>query len=155
MQIKVRVATNADANAVKNLVYSILREYGLNPEPNGTDADLSDIEANYLGRGGLFEVLTDENDALLGTVGLYPIDSETVELRKMYFAPGLRGCGYGKQTLERMIGEARQRGFKKIYLETNSILKEAIGLYKKFGFAPTPEKHSPRCDQAFFLKLEK
>jgi putative acetyltransferase len=154
MQVNVRSATNADVDAVKRLVYRVLREYKLNPEPDGTDADLLDIETNYIKRGGLFEILADENDALLGTVGLYPINNEIVELRKMYFDPILRGQGYGKQTLERMIKEARQRGFKKIYLETNSVLKEAISLYQRFGFAPTAEKHALRCDQAFILDLE-
>ena len=103
----------------------------------------------------MFEILTDENGALLGTVGLYPVNDETVELRKMYFSPVLRGRGYGKQTLNRMLEKAQQLGFQKIYLETNTVLKEAIGLYQKFGFEPTEEKHSPRCNQAFILNLNK
>ncbi|MEP6925559.1 MAG: GNAT family N-acetyltransferase [Pyrinomonadaceae bacterium] len=154
MQINVRTATNSDAESVKILVYGVLREYGLEPDPNGTDIDLSDIETNYIKRGGLFEVLADETGKILGTVGLYPVNAETVELRKMYFDQNLRGRGYGRQTLERMIERARELGFKKIYLETNSVLKEAIGLYKKFGFEPTEEKHSSRCDQAFIIDLK-
>ncbi len=154
MQINVRSATNADAESVKGLVFEVLREYRLEPDPNGTDADLADIETNYIKSGGLFEVLTDEGGSILGTVGLYPINRETVELRKMYFSPTLRGHGYGKETLQRMIEKAREFGFKNIYLETNTVLTEAIGLYQKFGFEPTEEKHSPRCNQAFILNLQ-
>jgi putative acetyltransferase len=66
----------------------------------------------------------------------------------------LRGQGYGKQTLERIITRARELGFKQIYLETNSVLREAIGLYKKFSFVETDEKHAARCDQAFILELK-
>ena len=154
MEIFVRPATNDDAEKVKNLVFGVLREYGLEPEPGGTDTDLDDIEISYFGRGGLFEVLETERGELLGTVGLYPIDSETIELRKMYFAKELRGRGVGKQTLERMIKRAKELGFKRIYLETNSVLKEAIGLYTKFGFVETDEKHALRCDAAFILELE-
>lgn len=153
MEIAIRPATNKDIEAIKNLVFSVLREYGLEPDPYDTDADLADIEANYAKRGGLFEVLEDENGELLGTVGLYPINAETVELRKMYFAPDLRGKGYGKKTLKRTIERARELGFQKMYLETNSVLKEAVGLYQKFGFEPTNEKHTPRCDQAFIFVL--
>lgn len=153
MQINRRAATNKDAATIKALIYGVLREYNLEPEPNGTDADLNDIETNYLTRGGLFEVLENETGEILGTVGLFPVNAETVELRKMYFAKSLRGRGYGRQTLEQMIDEARKLGFKRIYLETNSVLKEAVGLYQKFGFEPTTEKHSPRCDQAFILKI--
>jgi ribosomal protein S18 acetylase RimI-like enzyme len=53
-----------------------------------------------------------------------------------------------------MIERAADLGFKRIYLETNTRLKEAIGLYRKFGFIETDEKHAARCDQAFILELE-
>ena len=152
-EIIFRAATNHDGERIRNLVFGVLREYGLEPDPGGTDDDLSDIEKNYIGRGGVFEILEDRQANLLGTVGLYPINSETVELRKMYFEKSLRGKGFGKLTLEKMIEEARRRGFRRIYLETNSVLKEAIHLYEKFGFGPTDEKHAARCDQAYILEL--
>ena len=153
-EILMRPATNADVENVRNLVFNILREYGLEPEPGGTDTDLSDIEANYIKRGGLFEILEDADGNLLGTVGLFPLDTQTVELRKMYFDKDLRGRGFGKKTLERMIEKARELGFKKIYLETASVLREAVGLYEKYGFQPTLQGiHSARCDTAYFLDL--
>jgi putative acetyltransferase len=151
--ISSRPASNKDCERVQNLVFGVLREYGLEPDPAGTDDDLNDIEKNYLQTGGVFEVLEDAKGNLLGTVGLYPVNEETVELRKMYFDKRLRGKGFGKKTLQRMIEAARRRGFRRIYLETNSALKEAIYLYEKFGFKPTDEKHAARCDQAFILDI--
>lgn len=154
MEIFTRSATNKDCENIQNLVFGVLREYGLKPEPEGTDADISDIETNYINRGGLFEILEDANGKLLGTVGLFPIDAETVELRKMYFDKTLRGRGFGKNTLERMIEKAREMKFKRIYLETANVLKEAVGLYEKHGFKPTTEGiHTSRCDAAYFLDL--
>jgi hypothetical protein len=39
-------------------------------------------------------------------------------------------------------------------LETSSVLKEAIRLYTRFGFAPFQSDHlSGRCDQAYILHL--
>ena len=131
-----------------------MQEFGLAPEPGGTDTDLNDIEKEYFGRGGLFEILEDKDGNLLGTVGLFPLNDETVELRKMYFSKKLRGLGFGKKLLERMIEKSRELGFKKIYLETASVLKAATGLYEKYGFQPTKEGiHSQRCDAAYFLDL--
>jgi N-acetylglutamate synthase-like GNAT family acetyltransferase len=153
MNINIRSASNLDVERVKSLIYSILREYGLEPEPNGTDVDLNDIEANYINRGGIFELLEDENGELFGTVGLYPMNEKTVELRKMYFTKDLRGQGFGKKTLQRMIEKSKESGFKRIYLETATPLKEAIHLYEKFGFKPTCEVHSPRCDHAYELTV--
>lgn len=153
LDILIREATNADGERVKSLVFGILREYGFTPDEGGTDADLSDLEANYTRRGGAFEVLEDARGNLVGTVGLYPMNGETVELRKMYLARELRGRGLGKRTLARAIERARELGFKKVYLETAGVLKEAVGLYCKFGFQPTCERHTPRCDQAYTLDI--
>lgn len=153
-EIVVRSATNADCARVQNLVFGILREYDLELDLKGTDRDIADIETHYLKRGGVFEIIEDADGNLLGTVGLYPIDAETVELRKMYFDKKLRGRGVGRKTLQKMIEKARSLGYKRIYLETAKILKEAVHLYEKFGFLPTAEKHTPRCDQAYFLELE-
>ncbi len=153
-EITIRSATNADCERVQTLVFGILREYGLEPDFEGTDRDIADIETHYLKRGGVFEIIEDAPEGnLLGTCGLYPLDAETVELRKMYFSPELRGKGFGKKTLTRMIKKSRALGFKKIYLETAVVLKEAVALYEKFGFQPTDEKHTPRCDAAYFLNL--
>ncbi|HEX9961779.1 MAG TPA: GNAT family N-acetyltransferase [Pyrinomonadaceae bacterium] len=154
--IFIRPATNDDCAGVQKLVFGVLREYGLTGETNGTDADITDIEAHYAGRGGAFEVIEDASGNLLGTIGLYPLDAETVELRKMYFAPELRGRGVGKLMLERMIEKARALGFRRIFLETASVLKEAVALYEKYGFQPTTGGiHSARCDAAYFLELDK
>jgi putative acetyltransferase len=161
-EITIRSAANADGKQIKKLIYSVLTEYGLVPEPGGTDSDIEDVEKNYIERGGVFEVLVaskgssngNSNGKILGTAGLYPVDEKVVELRKMYFLPELRGRGWGKKTLTRMIERARELGFKKVYLETASPLKEAIGLYKSFGFTQTCDDiHTERCDQAFYLDL--
>ncbi len=153
-EISIRPATNDDCERVKSLLSLVLSEYGLEYDPEKTDSDINDIETNYIERGGLFEILEDTDGNVFGTVGLFPIDKETIELRKMYFDKRLRGRGFGKKTLERMIEKARELGFKKIYLETAGVLREAIGLYEKYGFQPTLEGiHSARCDTAYFLDL--
>lgn len=151
--ITIRRASNKDAEGIRRLVFGVLDEFGLKPDPEGTDRDLADIDTNYIARGGIFEVIEDGDGELVGTVGLYPIDEITVELRKMYFDPRIRGLGYGNDTLKRMIDAASELGFERVYLETAAVLKQAVHLYEKFGFEPTDEKHSARCDQAYILEL--
>lgn len=152
-EISIRSATNADCANVQALVFGILEEYGLKPDLAETDKDITDIEAHYLERGGIFELIENADGTLFGTVGLYPLNETTVELRKMYLSSKLRGKGVGKRTLQRVIEKSKELDFKKIYLETASVLKEAIGLYEKFGFTPTCEKHTPRCDRAYFMDI--
>jgi putative acetyltransferase len=153
--LTIRPATNQDQERITALVFSVLSEFGLQPDPAATDADLNDIEKNYTEAGGLFELLEDGEGTLLGTLGLYPLDEETCELRKMYFVPQVRGLGLGKLAMDRLIHRARELGFKRIVLETASVLKDAIRLYTRFGFVPIESDHlAARCDQAYILDLQ-
>ena len=127
--LSIRSASNRDGERIAELVFNVLAEYGLSPDPETTDADLKDIETNYLQRGGLFEVVEDEENNLLGSFGIYPIDRETCELRKMYLIPRARGLGLGKYVLQRTIEQAKNLGFKQVVLETSSKLIAANRLY--------------------------
>ncbi len=44
---RLRPANNKDCEKVTELVYSILQEYNLKPDPAVTDADIKDIEYSY------------------------------------------------------------------------------------------------------------
>jgi putative acetyltransferase len=152
--LTIRSATNDDRERVAELVFGVLDEFGLEPDLKTTDADLQDIEANYLQRGGLFEVIEDMQANLLGSFGLYPINKTTCELRKMYFVPSVRGLGLGKYVLQLAITRAKELGFKEIVLETSSRLIAANHLYKQFGFKPSQPVHlASRADQAYKLDL--
>lgn len=151
---QIRPASNADAEAVRRLVFSILRDHGLAPDPAATDADLADLEAAYFARGGSFDVLVDRTGQIVGSVGLSPIDDRRCELRKMYLAPECRGQGLGRRLLEHALGRARELGFRRVELETAAVLVAAVKLYEAFGFRPfEPEHLSARCDQAYYLEL--
>ena len=132
----------------------MLEEFDLLPDPETTDADLNDIEGNYLQRGGLFELIEDRQGSLKGTVGVFPMDANTCELRKMYFAPEIRGSGLGKFILQRVINLAKELGFTRMVLETSSKLPAAKRLYEGFGFQPFVADHpAPRSDQSYGLDL--
>lgn len=152
--ITIRTASNQDEERITALVSNVLEEFGLQIDPLETDADLQDIEGNYLKAGGAFELIEDGLGNLLGTVGLYPVDESTCELRKMYFVPQARGRGLGKYILERAIARARELGFEKVVLETASVLKAANHIYVKYGFRPLYKEHLPqRADLAYILDL--
>jgi len=149
-----RQANNDDREEVAGLVYGVLQEYGLEPDPNSTDADLADIEQSYFERGGTFFVLEDRDGSIIGAYGLYPIENQTCELRKMYLHKSQRGRGLGKFLLDSALAEARELGFTRVTLETASVLKEAIALYESYGFVEyEPDHMSKRCDQAYVLEL--
>ncbi len=152
--LTIRPATNDDLEAIVKLVFGVLREFGLEPDPSATDADLQDIEATYLQRGGLFEVIEDPDGNLVGSVGIFPIDENICELRKMYFAPDIRGLGLGSYVLQRAVNQAKELGFNRMMLETSSKLAAANRLYVRFGFQPFTADHlAERADRSYSLDL--
>ena len=151
---KLRPANEEDGDAIRRLVFGVLMEYGLQPDPEGTDADLKTVVVSYQLPGGLFDMLIDEAGEIVGTVGLFPITKDRCELRKMYLARSARRRGYGKRLLEHALIEATARRFHRLELETASALVEAIALYEHYGFHRfTPNHLAPRCDCAYYLTL--
>lgn len=152
--MRLRPATTADGPRAQTLIFGVLSEYGLSPDPQGMDTDLRDIEGFYLPSGGMFEVVEDETGRIVGTVGLLMLPDDACELRKMYLDPVVRGQGLGKRLLERAIAHARAHGCRRIVLDTATVLREAISLYERYGFKPIPVEHpSPRTDAAYALEL--
>lgn len=147
----VRRATDADSGAVRDLVQSVCSEFGISQGSEDLEAVASYYEAN----GGWFEVLEQDNQ-LVGTIGMLPLSDGTIELRKMYFRPAVRGHGMGKALLARNIGQAQRAGFDFVDLETATVLETAISLYRRFGFNRVERSVgcSSGCDQAWQLSLQ-
>lgn len=151
----IRAGNNDDILSIKDVVFTSLMEYGLVPEEFGKDNDLNDIEQNYFNPGGYFGVLIEQkSNNVVGTFGLYLAEKDSCELRKMYLKKKCRGKGLGKLMMDAVIEEAKKRNITKITLETISPLKEAIALYKKYGFREIePAIINKRVDQAFELRI--
>ena len=150
-EFRIREATNRDIPSIRNVVFSTLREFGLNPDEKGKDKDLNDIESSYLSGNGFFGVVEHlETQRIVGCFGLFPLNENICELRKMYLLKEIRGKGLGKIILDTAIDIAKEKNYKKIILETISALKTAIFLYKRYGFKEIkPKEINSRVDQAF------
>ena len=77
-----------------------------------------------------------DGESLAGCGALKELDRSHAEVKSMRTArPHLRK-GYANRLLEHMIGEARQRDYRRISLETGSMayFEPAHQLYKKYGF---------------------
>ncbi len=152
--MRFRNANNADRKSIEGLIFPILESYGLKPSPESTDSDLADIESIYFQNGGIFDVLVNEENEIVGTVAVHRTEDELCELRKMYLSKTARGHGNGKRLFSHAIDEARKLGYKRIWLETADALVEAKNLYTAFGFSPFEGPHqSPRCDLSMVLDL--
>ncbi|MCR1951345.1 GNAT family N-acetyltransferase [Clostridium sp. DSM 100503] len=150
--ILVRKARNGDEVEILNLVGEVLNLYGLDLNSEVEDLDITDISKYYIQNNGDFEVI-EFNGEIIGTYGIYKINDETCELRKMYLKQDFQGMGLGNVMIENSFKIAKSLNYKRITLQTNSVLYKAIKLYKKYGFEEFNEEVCDRCDVAMVKEI--
>lgn len=76
----------------------------------------------------------------VGAVFVAKASDEVAKLRLLHVEAEARGLGIGKRLVEECVRFARQAGYHKMTLWTQSILHAARGIYKKAGFQIVEEK---------------
>jgi ribosomal protein S18 acetylase RimI-like enzyme len=94
---------------------------------------LNQPRETVINRGGFIFLLKD-NDAIIGSAGIYKVNEGEFELIKMYVAPEYRGKKYGEMLLHHCLAKAKEIKASKIILYSNSRLQTAIRMYERFGF---------------------
>jgi putative acetyltransferase len=143
-----------DRHPIANHIQAILMEYGLTNEPVGADQDVLTIEESYWAKGGEFWVVEDQGN-LVGTAGYYPVNrgENSVEIRKMYLIPEVRGKGLGKYLLQALEQAIMAKGYTHAWIQTASALKEAVQLYERNGYEQTTGIDTDRCDRIYVKEL--
>ncbi|MEU8231923.1 GNAT family N-acetyltransferase [Actinoplanes sp. NPDC048967] len=72
-------------------------------------------------------------EVLLGCAG-WRAHGEDAELKRMFTVPAARGRGVARRVLTAIEESARERGCKRVILETGDKQPEAIALYLKCGY---------------------
>lgn len=87
--------------------------------------------------GEVFFAVTKDGQ-VVGTAAMIKSNTDLFELSKMAVAPEFQGKGISNALMDACIRFARSRHASTIFLETNSKLPAALGLYNKYGFEHTP-----------------
>ena len=119
-------------NEVVNLEHD---EWGINPDfdrEKRINNKKKTIMDNLDNKSFCKLILLDNNN-LIGFISLFPYDSDEVKdlspwYATMYVKKEYRGKGYSKILNDAIINEARNRGFKTIYLKST-----LVNYYEKFG----------------------
>jgi GNAT superfamily N-acetyltransferase len=99
-------------------------------------------QKKILDPGGAILLACDGEDAI-GCVALMVMGEGEFELAKMGVKPEAQGRGVGRRLIGVAIAEARRRGARRLYLETNSRLGPALKLYAEAGFVDVKGPPSP------------
>ena len=135
--ILVRNIEPADNIALAKVIRAVMKEFGVNrPNTVFTDPTTDTLYELFQKENAAYNV-AEINNEIVGGGGIYPTDNlppATCELVKMWLMPNARGLGLGKMLIEKCLQQAKEFGYKKIYLETMPELKQAMKVYEKFGF---------------------
>ncbi|WP_242164458.1 GNAT family N-acetyltransferase [Lysobacter sp. M15] len=136
-RLQIEPITQADDAQVAAIIRAVMPEFGA----SGCGFAINDPEVDWMSRAyagprSAYFVLR-RDGRVLGGGGVAPLeggDSDTCELRKMYFLPEARGLGAGAAMMERCLEAARAFGFRRCYLETLTGMDAAMRLYERSGF---------------------
>ena len=157
---QIRPIRPADDAAMAAIIREVMTTFGaFGPGYSINDPEVDAMSAHYAKERAAFFVV-EESRRVLGGGGIGPLTgapADTCELRKMYFLPQLRGRGLGKKLLCRCLDAARERGYRRCYLETLIVMESAQKFYLKSGFrqlqgALGATGHSG-CNRFYLLEL--
>ena len=116
-----------------------LRNTGAFVETNHSrnwDSDLDDIATVYLSAGGEF-LVGEINDVIVAMGGVRLNDDGSATLKRMRVHPRFQRRGYGRELLRLLEEAARQRGVRRIVLDTLPVQSAALALYLSNGYLET------------------
>ncbi len=156
----IRLIQKQDNAQVARLIRQVMTEFRAVGEGYSIgDAEVDDMYGNYRDKRSCYYVIA-LDDKMVGCGGIAPLTGGgkfTCELRKMFFLPEIRGLGLGRRLLLLLLDEARQRGYKKCYLETLNRMWRANELYQKNGFQLLAKSLGRtghcNCDRWYLLEL--
>lgn len=160
MKYKIREIEAKDNKEIEKIIRNCLIEFGANHEGTTWAApNLGRFSEIYNTEGNKYWVATDENDKLVGGVGIGKLEGVegVCELQKMYCVPEARGVGVAHKLMEIALIYAKKY-YSRCYLETLENMVAAQKLYEKYGFTriyePIVKTEHFACDVRYIRELK-
>ena len=143
-EVKIEVYTDIYRKDVADLILHIQNAEFDIPITLELQPDLNRIPGFYQTNNGNFWIAK-ISDKIIGTISLLDIGNCKGALRKMFVDKDYRGkeFGVGQELLNTLIGWAKQKGFREIFLGTTEKFIAAQRFYEKNGFQEIEKQELP------------
>jgi ribosomal protein S18 acetylase RimI-like enzyme len=134
----VTIEPATDMDTVRTLFLEYARRAGLDLEFQNFGQEVASLPGDYAPPAGALLIAVSSKGRPAGCVGLRSLGSGVCEMKRLYIRPEFRGHSLGRKLVERILEEARARGYSAMRLDTLPSMTEAIRLYESLGFADIP-----------------
>ena len=148
-----------------DIVRTVYKEYGFGWEPDGYHRDIHDIPTYYqgedaafwvaeldgktMGCGGLltFPTIPGRPHTIVDQDGQFRISGADCELVRLYVLPSARRKVLGSALMDQIVGEAKNRGCKRMEIWSDKLLVDAHKMYRRYGAETLGERLCPPPDE--------
>jgi GNAT superfamily N-acetyltransferase len=126
----------------------------------GIDLGFQDFEAELAGLPGKYTppdgelFLAYRGGRTAGCIALRPFSGSTGEVKRLWVRDDARGTGLGKKLAIMIVDTARERGYRRLYLDTLATMKPAMHLYTSLGFRPIPAYYDNPHPEARYFAMD-
>lgn len=150
---RIRTARAADRDAVLRIAAAGMREFGLEPDFAGLDAEIGRIGTAH--PDAICELVAVEAGEVRGSVVITACGPHAGKLTGFYLDPTQRGKGTGRRLLLAAVDAARLRGLERLSLLTWGRMQAAVALYESTGWQRGPDPHADSgADRSYALSLQ-
>jgi putative acetyltransferase len=150
--MRIEPATTAELEQVRSLFQQYQTLLGVDLGFQRFEDELASLPGAYAPPdGGL--LIGIEGDRVLGCVALRALEGDRCEMKRLFVRPEARGRGLGRRLAVAIIALARQRGYRRMRLDTLDSLSEAMSLYATLGFRRTAPYYDNPLDGVVYWEL--
>ena len=108
--------------------------------------DMDDIQKSYFENGGTFLGMFADGE-MICTGAIRRWKDDICELKRLWLLMEYHGQGLGYRMLQELLSFSRERGYRRIRLETDPVAQSrALKFYRRIGFAEIPS-YTDRGDE--------
>lgn len=152
-EIAYRKARASDMERVRELIREYAAGIGFDIEYQGLSEELAGLPGKYAEPEGAMLVAESEGE-VIGIVALRDLGGSACEMKRLYVSKTARGLGVGRSLVERIVEEARKKGYRAMRLDTLRSMGAALALYSSAGFRERdPYIYNPLPGAVFMEKI--